>query len=250
MGKTGKDMIWSILIWGVIIFSGGWFLFSGEMRNVTSPTQNHREKVAYLTFDDGPSNHTGKLLDLLEEEKVKATFFVVGKEEEEAQQIYQRIVKEGHGLGLHSWSHVYTEIYSSEEKYEADLWKLKTWFYHVTGVSCDIYRFPGGSGNRSAQISKKACTDFLREKGIQYFDWNASAEDAICVGSAPDVLLKRVLKDALKYDKTIILMHDLNSCETTLSMVRPLIMRLKREGYTFEILTKDTEPVGRQFVGD
>lgn len=259
MRKALKHLMWSGLIWGIFMTAGFFFLFSGQIRKTALTMEgeeirwgkeSNREKIAYLTFDDGPSNHTNRLLDLLKEEEVRATFFVVGKEGEEAEEIYKRIVREGHGLGLHSYSHVYSDIYSSEEKFEKDLWKLKTYLYHVTGVSSDIYRFPGGSGNSSARISKENCVAFLREKNMEYYDWNASAEDAICVGTAPDVLMKRVLKDALKYDKTIILMHDLNSCETTLNMVRPLILRLKKEGYSFEILTKETEPIGRQFSGD
>ncbi|MGN0311390.1 MAG: polysaccharide deacetylase family protein, partial [Lachnospiraceae bacterium] len=114
-----------------------------EKENLNS--ENNQTKVAYLTFDDGPSNHSEQLLDLLEEEGVKATFFVVAKEDVESERIYQRIVRDGHGLGLHSYSHVYEKIYSSPELFQEDLWKLKTFLYHKTGVSCNIYRFPGGS---------------------------------------------------------------------------------------------------------
>lgn len=198
------------------------------------------QKVAYLTFDDGPSTHSGELLDILKEENVKATFFVVGKEDEESREIYKRIVRESHSLGLHSYSHVYKEIYSSTDNFQADLWKLKTYLYHITGVSCDIYRFPGGSSTTQMKFPLEEGEKFLEEKGIRYFDWNATAEDAVCVQSAPGVIMKRVLKDALKHDKTVILMHDLNCCKTTLNAVRPLIARLRKEGYTFDRLTRDT----------
>lgn len=209
-----------------------------EKENLNS--DNNQKKVAYLTFDDGPSNHSEQLLDLLEEEGVKATFFVVAKDDVESERIYQRIVRDGHGLGLHSYSHIYEKIYSSPELFQEDLWKLKTFLYHKTGVSCNIYRFPGGSSNSMMKFPIEDCKEFLEEKNIRYFDWNSSAEDAVCVGSSPDVLLKRVLKDALKYNHPVILMHDLNCCETTLNMVRPLIRRLKQEGYAFDRLTCDT----------
>ena len=209
---------------------------SSEMVGLESSVQ----KIAYLTFDDGPSTHSGELLDILKEENVKATFFVVGKEDEGSREIYKRIVREGHSLGLHSYSHVYKEIYSSTANFQEDLWKLKTYLYHITGVSCDIYRFPGGSSTTQMKFPLEEGEKFLKEKGICYFDWNATAEDAVCVQSAPGVIMKRVLKDALKHDKTVILMHDRNCCKTTLNAVRPLIVRLRKEGYTFDRLTKDT----------
>ena len=203
-------------------------------------SESPAKKVAYLTFDDGPSTHSDKLLDILKEENVKATFFVVGKEDEESREVYRRIVKEGHSLGLHSYSHVYKQIYSSVDNFREDLWKLKTYLYHITGVSCDIYRFPGGSSTTQMKFPLKEGEKYLEEKGIRYFDWNATAEDAVCVQSAPGVLMARVLKDALKHDRAVILMHDLNCCKTTLNAVRPLIARLRKEGYAFDRLTKDS----------
>lgn len=216
--------------------SSGSEVLGAESSDIESPA----EKVAYLTFDDGPSTHSGELLDILKEENVKATFFVVGKEDEESREVYKRIVREGHSLGLHSYSHVYKQIYSSVESFQEDLWKLKTYLYHITGVSCDIYRFPGGSSTTKIKFPLEQGEKYLKEKGIRYFDWNATAEDAVCVQSAPGVIMNRVLKDALKHDKTVILMHDLNCCKTTLNAVRPLIARLRKEGYIFDRLTKDT----------
>ena len=181
-------------------------------------SESPAKKVAYLTFDDGPSTHSDELLDILKEENVKATFF----------------------LGLHSYSHVYKQIYSSVDNFREDLWKLKTYLYHITGVSCDIYRFPGGSSTTQMKFPLKEGEKYLEEKGIRYFDWNATAEDAVCVQSAPGVLMARVLKDALKHDRAVILMHDLNCCKTTLNAVRPLIARLRKEDYAFDRLTKDS----------
>lgn len=272
MKQKHRLFTWSALIWGIFIAGGFLFFLYGNrtygLKNANkadtletihslqkSPDsqagkiekekkgENYSKKVAYLTFDDGPSNHSDRLLDILKEEGVKATFFVVGKEGEEAEHIYKRIVKEGHGLGLHSYSHVYSQIYSSLDEYKEDVWKLKTFLYHVTGVSCDIYRFPGGSSNSMMKIPIDDCKSYLEEKNIRYYNWNSSAEDAVCVGTDPGVLLTRVLKDALKHEKTVILMHDLNCCETTLNIVKPLINRLKKEGYIFERLTHDMEPL-------
>ncbi|MDE6608589.1 MAG: polysaccharide deacetylase family protein [Lachnospiraceae bacterium] len=72
-------------------------------------------RKVYLTFDDGPSVYTGEILDILKEYDVKATFFVVGKEGEKYEELYKRIVEEGHTLGMHSYSHKYSEIYETEQ---------------------------------------------------------------------------------------------------------------------------------------
>lgn len=260
MKTGGRSWRWRAIAWMVLCLFGclyasyarkieGAFLYAMDRTEQSMDTMGEKalngvdkqvQKVAYLTFDDGPSNHSNALLDILKEEKVKATFFVVGKEDEESREVYQRIVREGHSLGLHSYSHVYKQIYHSTENFQEDLWKLKTYLYHVTGVSCDIYRFPGGSTTTQRKFPLEEGVRYLEEKGICYFDWNATAEDAVCVQSSPGVLIARVLKDALQHEKTVILMHDLNCCTSTLQAVRPLIIRLKEEGYTFARLTKDS----------
>ena len=99
----------------------------------TTPADSGIHKV-YLTFDDGPSANTDQILDILDEYGVKATFFVVGKEGYNDQ--YRRIVEEGHTLGMHSYSHVYRDIYESVEAYGQDLEKLHTYLYELTGVDC------------------------------------------------------------------------------------------------------------------
>ena len=101
----------------------------------------------YLTFDDGPSSNTAAILDTLAQYNVKATFFVVGKEDEESQEMYKRIVNEGHTLGMHSYSHKYSVIYDSLENFEDDFTKIQNYLYDITGEDCHYYRFPGGSSS-------------------------------------------------------------------------------------------------------
>lgn len=97
----------------------------------------------YLTFDDGPSSNTAAILDTLAQYNVKATFFVVGKEDEESQEMYKRIVNEGHTLGMHSYSHKYSVIYDSLENFEDDFTKIQNYLYDITGEDCHYYSFPG-----------------------------------------------------------------------------------------------------------
>ncbi len=193
-------------------------------------------KRAYLTFDDGPSENTDAILDILAENNVKATFFVIGKGEE-YYDTYRRIVDEGHTLGLHSYSHVYSEIYASEEDFINDIENLRNLLYDVTGVNSKYYRFPGGSTNTVTSVPIESLIEYLDEVEITYFDWNALSGDAVTEGLSPEQLVKNILKDALKYDDTVILMHDLDSCDETLESLQLLIDRLTEEGY--EILPID-----------
>ena len=82
---------------------------------------DENKKKVYLTFDDGPSTETEKILDILKENQVKATFFVTGKEDAYSKKMYQRIVKEGHTLAMHSYSHLYDDIYSSADAFAKDV---------------------------------------------------------------------------------------------------------------------------------
>lgn len=105
----------------------------------------------YLTFDDGPSANTDRILDILAQYGVKATFFVVGKEGYTDQ--YRRIVEDGHTLAMHSYSHRYNEVYASLDSYKADLTKLHDYLYELTGEDCRFVRFPGGSSNTVSKVS-------------------------------------------------------------------------------------------------
>lgn len=201
------------------------------------------EKHAYLTFDDGPSDNTDKILTILKEKGAKATFFVVGKTDEKSKARYKRILQEGHSLGMHSYSHDYDYIYGSLEHYKEDLMKLQDYLYEVTGERIRIYRFPGGSSNHVSKIPIQSCINFLDQKGIVYYDWNASSEDAVSIGTSCSKLNQNILKDALLYHDTVILMHDLHECSTTVEGLGALIDKLQKEGYSLNSITQDTIPV-------
>ena len=205
--------------------------------------KKEEERHAYLTFDDGPSDNTDRILDILKEKGVKATFFVVGKTDEKSKARYKRIIKEGHSLGMHSYTHDYGYIYGSMDHYKEDLMKLQDYLYEVTGERVKLYRFPGGSSNSVSKIPIQSCINFLDKKGIVYYDWNASSEDAVSIGTACEKLNQNILKDALLYHNTVILMHDLHECNATVKGLETLIDRLKKEGYSLDPITQDTIPV-------
>lgn len=203
----------------------------------------------YLTFDDGPSGNTGKILDILAEYDVKATFFVVGKEEEEYQTLYNRIVEEGHTLGMHSYSHKYDEIYQSVESYAQDLSMLQEFLYGVTGVWCRYCRFPGGSSNTVSKVDMYDLIAYLDEQDITYFDWNISSGDASSSYISTDAILRNCLTKLPQYEESIILMHDASNKNTTVQALPTLIERIQAMENTVIVpITEETEPI--QHIGN
>lgn len=205
-----------------------------EMEQQESNPENRKiegqpQKV-YLTFDDGPSENTAKILDILKEKNIKATFFVIGKEDEESKALYQRIVEEGHTLGMHSYSHKYSALYDSLESFKAEVTQLSDYLYEVTGVRPDIMRFPGGSSNQVSNTDMREFIRYLNEEGITYYDWNVASGDATSQAYTAEELVQNVMTDVVKYDTSIVLMHDMATKGTTVDALVPMIEQLEAMG--------------------
>lgn len=194
-----------------------------ENRIVWDEGENNTAGIrkVYLTFDDGPSQNTDKILDVLKQYDVKATFFVVGKEQYAAQ--YKRIVEEGHTLAMHSYSHVYNDIYSSLDAYKQDLTKLRAFLYEITGVECNIVRFPGGSSNTISQTDMSVLIEYLDSEGMAYFDWNVSSGDATHGYKSAETLAANVLGNIDSYNNAVVLMHDAAGKTSTIEAL-PIII--------------------------
>lgn len=195
-----------------------------EEENDASATDEHK---VYLTFDEGPSENTLAILDILKKYDVKATFFVIGKEDEDSRAIYQRIVEEGHTLGMHSYSNKYSVIYQSREAFEEDFHALKDYLYEVTGVECKYYRFPGGSSNQISNIPMDYCIHYLNTQGVIYYDWNVSSGDAANAAFTTEEMVENVTEDVLKYKTSVVLLHDSEDKAATVELVGPLIEALQ-----------------------
>lgn len=199
-------------------------------------------KKVYLTFDDGPSDHTDEILDILKKNDVKATFFVIGKKTPTAKKQYQRIVLEGHTLAMHSYSHNYDQIYSSVEAFGKDLKELQQYLYNVTEVKPFIYRFPGGSSNTCAGDIKPYIR-YVNQQGLLYFDWNALSGDALDFNVSAEKLNQNILKDVRRQKVSIVLMHDLHETKHTVEGLDQLIKTLKKEGYQILPITQNTKQI-------
>ncbi len=198
----------------------------------------------YLTFDDGPSVYTDEILDILREYDVKATFFVVGKEDDVSKAAYKRIVDEGHTLAIHSYSHKYGEIYNSLDDYAYDLERLESLLYEVTGTQCKYVRFPGGSSNKVSKVPMSDIIKYIHAQDMEYFDWNISASDAVNTALAPEAILANVTNGIDKYETDVILLHDTGNRKSTVDALPMIIENIKaREGYELLPIDENTELV-------
>lgn len=208
-----------------------------------SSGQEEIHKV-YLTFDDGPSIYTNDILDILDSYNVKATFFVVGKEGTNAEEALQRIVDEGHTLGMHSYSHKYKELYESMDSFTQDFVRIRDYIYQATGVESVCYRFPGGSSNTVSEIDMHDFIDYLDSQGVEYYDWNVSSGDGGSMKLSTDTLLENCTKDIDTRDTSIILLHDSAEKPTTVEALPDIIENiLARPDTVILPITENTRPI-------
>lgn len=217
------------------------------VNSVTDSKDNLAEEgdihKVYLTFDDGPSENTDKILDILDDYGIKATFFVNGREDEESLAAYKRIVDEGHTIAMHSYSHKYSEIYSSLDAFKKDYEKIQNLIYDTTGVESMYYRFPGGSSNRVSNAHMSDYIKFLNEQGIVYFDWNVSSGDATSQAFTADELVENVMSDVVKYKTSVVLMHDAKTKSTTVQALPEIIEALQKSGALILPIDENTDVI-------
>ena len=188
------------------------------------------DKIIYLTFDDGPGPYTEQLLDVLDAYNVKATFFVVDT-------AYSDLIAEefarGHSIGIHTATHNYDLIYSSEEAYFADLQHMQDLIVELTGQRTTLVRFPGGSSNTVSKFNPGIMTTLaadLTDMGYQYFDWNVSSGDAGETTSTQKVF-ENVINGVQWQNVSIVLQHDIK--DFSVDAVEKIILWGLNNGYTF-----------------
>jgi peptidoglycan/xylan/chitin deacetylase (PgdA/CDA1 family) len=204
------------------------------------------EKTAYFTFDDGPSENTALILDMLAEEDVRATFFVTaqGEDEKLTAELLNRMVTEGHTIGLHSYSHNFSKIYDSADSYLKDIDRLNTYIIEQTGYRPQILRFPGSS--RTVNASKSVMAEIIDEitgRGYLYYDWDVVSGDDTDVVYSAETLAQNMLDGVKKHSSVVFLCHDNSTPKTTAEAVRLVIRQLRDEGWSFDRLSPAVEPV-------
>lgn len=200
-------------------------------------------KYAYLTFDDGPSDNTYPILDILDQYGVKGTFFTIGRTDQDSVNKYKAIAERGHALGMHSYTHDYRQIYASLDNFKNDVQSIHDWLYQVTGQDVRLYRFPGGSSNTVSNVDMHTMIDYITSQGYIYYDWNVSSGDATGKPITAEEIVGNIVSQAQGYKNIMVLMHDSNPKTETVRALPGIIENLQNAGYQIVPITNTTRPV-------
>ena len=201
------------------------------------PESTPSGKVIYLTFDDGPSKHTERLLEILKKYNVKATFFVM---KTGYSGLIDDIVAQGHAIGAHTYSHDYESIYASEDAYFGDLNRILSLIESKSGVSTKLLRFPGGSSNTVSRFNPGIMSRLTYEvvgRGYRYFDWNVSSGDAGGAKTAEQVY-ENVINGIGSRRTAVVLQHDTKGY--SVDAVEKIILWGLENGYSFQALNQSS----------
>ena len=194
-------------------------------------------KIAYLTFDDGPSQVvTPLILDVLKEEQIKATFFVLGSNVKKNPEILKRAYEEGHYIANHGYSHDYDKIYKNAKSVLEEYNKAEKAIREAiknNEYSSNLFRFPGGyDGGKYANIKKEAAK-LLNKNNISYIDWNVLTKDSQGANTK-EKIINNIKKQTKDKGNIVVLMHDSSSKILTYETLKDVIKYLRDEGYTFD----------------
>ena len=202
--------------------------FSGRALAVPASFTYAEGKQVYLTFDDGPSDSvTTPILDTLKKEEVKATFFIVSDRARTRTPILKRMAKEGHTIGVHSATHIYSQIYASHEALLQDIDECAAFIKATTGITPTCYRFPGGCYKHEDR------RNLVKNHGYTIVDWNAECGDGVKGGATAEELVQNARESAKGKTKVVLLMHDSAYCKATRAALPEIIAVFKEQGYTF-----------------
>ena len=219
-----------------------------KVKVIEIPSNNNskEEGVIYLTFDDGPSALTLDILKILDEENVKATFFVTSSVNSFSN-ILKKEYDEGHSIALHTYSHNYSYVYSSINNYFDDLEKISNSVEKITGKKSKLIRFPGGSSNTvSKNYSVGIMSSLTKEvlnRGYIYFDWNVDSDDAGSAVNNDNLIYNNVVNSLSYYRANMVLMHDSGNHSATVRALRNIIHYGKNNGYIFKEIDINTPEV-------
>lgn len=194
-------------------------------------------KVVYLTFDDGPAGKVTKdILDILKNESVHATFFLIGDQIKGQEDLVKRIYDEGHSIGLHSMSHKRNHLYSSNEAFLKEMIETQEILSSIIGFKPTILRFPFGCNNNCYKLSQ-SMVDLLHKNNLKIYDWNADSGDGAHPGSSPSAFIKNSRSDK---DRVILLMHCAYMSKNTVKALPSIIKYYKDNGYEFKQIDENT----------
>ena len=197
----------------------------------------HKKKIIYLTFDDGPSYKvTNKVLDILKEKEVQATFFLIGNQIKDKEDVVKRIYEEGNGIGLHTYTHNFKKIYGNEDKFIQEMMICRSEINETIGVSPNIIRFPGGSYKHLSKNYLKK----LHDNNFKVYDWNVDNSDGLNPKISPYGLYTNAIKGSNEKQSIVLLLHCTDRNKNTCQALPKIIEYYKFHGYEFKIITEET----------
>lgn len=206
-------------------------------QNLIKDIYKSDEKQVYLTFDDGPSKDiTPQILDVLKENDVKATFFVLGARVDLYPQILKREYEEGHYIANHGYSHDYSKVYESKDTTFQEYIDCENSIKNALGnpdFNTYLFRFPGGSSGGKYENIKLEARKLFKEYGVAYTNWNCLTGDAEGKNTK-EASINEMIKTKGDQNSIILLMHDANDKTQTLEALPEIIQYFKNEGYTFK----------------
>lgn len=208
----------------------------GEKENAKQNNKPGKEKIVYLTFDDGPESYTTDILQLLAKYDAKATFFMLEPKMREYPHIVKEIIKQGHQVGLHSVTHDKEKFYANEKTVVGEMMQSQSTLKKIANKSTNLIRTPYGSKPHM----KSNYLTAVNNAGFIMWDWNIDSRDWSLIDG---MFVENVIYQMNHFNKNepmIILLHDR---QTTLNHLERLLIYLKEHHYQMEIITEKMTPV-------
>ena len=232
------------VVLGVALVFGLGYLCADEGGTPVEVEAGAAVRVAYLTFDDGPSPRTEEILAMLDKKGVKATFFVTSAENEEYHDWIGAIAEAGHDVGIHCGLHDPGRIYGSLEGFVRDFERVEQVVEEQLGRKTSLYRFPGGSRSyRMPKWLQPQLLDWLEGRGYIYYDWNAVSGDDTATVYPAATLARNILRAAEGKEELVALFHDTSISTTTAEAAGMVVDALLEQGWRFDVLSAQVVPV-------
>lgn len=238
---------WSVLILRIVVLlcvfaASAGTTYASSVSGSDAPAskeENPQDKVVYLSFDDGPGNHTREVLDILRKEQVLATFFVLGEQAERYPEMIRAVVEDGHALGNHTFNHNYEQLYSDFKVFWKQIKQTESVVERITGFRPNLVRAPGGTYGHF----DKSYFDLLKLGGYTVMDWNVDSGDSKRKGVPAKEILRNATKVPAGSHSVIVLMHDGGAHAETVKALPGIIKYYRDQGFRFDTMKASDEPV-------
>ncbi|HBU81528.1 MAG TPA: polysaccharide deacetylase [Paenibacillus sp.] len=238
---------WSVLVLRIVVLLSVFAAYAGTTyassasgsAEPASKEENSQDKVVYLSFDDGPGNHTREVLDILRKEQVLATFFVLGEQAERYPEMIRGVVEDGHALGNHTFNHNYEQLYSDFKVFWKQIKQTEEVVNRITGFRPNLVRAPGGTYGHFDQ----SYFDLMKLGGYTVMDWNVDSGDSKRKGVPAKEILRNATKLPAGARSVIVLMHDGGAHAETVKALPGIIKYYRDQGFRFDTMKASDQPV-------